>query len=111
MVETDVSLGNGVWSYILFNAGAGFILGFAVGYALKKLLKLVLLILGLVTLTLLALEYYGIISVNYNRFVELVDKAINATRSAASGILPHAIASFSFAGPFALGLAIGFKMG
>ncbi len=106
-----LGLGNSVWSYLLFNAGAGFILGFAVGYALKKLLKLVLLLLGLLTLALLALEYYGVISINYHRFVELINQAINATRTTVSGILPHAIASFSFAGPFALGLAIGFKVG
>ncbi len=103
--------GGGVWTYILFNAGAGFILGFAVGYALKKLLKLLLLFLGLVTLLLLALEYYGIIKVNYSRFVQLVQTAINATRGATGGIVSHALASLPFAGSFAVGLAVGFKAG
>lgn len=103
--------GGGIWTYILFNAGAGFILGFAVGYALKKLLKLVLLFLGLITLLLLALEYYGIIQVNYGKFVQLVQTALNATRSATSGIVSHALASLPFAGSFAVGLAVGFKAG
>ena len=111
MEATSGLQGGGVWTYILFNAGAGFILGFAVGYALKKLLKLVLLFLGLVTLLLLALEYYGIIQVNYGKFVELVQAALNATRGATSGIISHALASLPFAGSFAVGLAVGFKAG
>ena len=109
MVEE--SLGGGIWTYILFNAGAGFVLGFAVGYALKKLLKLVLLFLGLVTILLLGLEYYGIIQINYQKFLEVVQSALNATRGAASGIISHALASLPFAGSFAAGLAVGFKLG
>ena len=111
MEATSGLQGGGIWTYILFNAGAGFILGFAVGYALKKLLKLMLLLLGLVTLLLLTLEYYGVIKVNYDKFVKLVQSAINATRGAASGIVSHALASLPFAGSFAVGLAIGFKLG
>ncbi len=100
-----------IWTFIAFNAGAGFVLGFAVGYALKKLLKLLLFLLGIVTLLILGLEYYGVIQVNYDKFIELVDKALNMTRGAASGIVSHALASLPFAGSFALGLALGFKMG
>ncbi len=107
----NVAQNSDIWTFIAFNAGAGFILGFAVGYALKKLLKLLLLLLGLATILLLGLEYYGIIQINYDKFVAVVEKAINATRGTAGGVVSHAIASLPFAGSFAVGLAIGFKMG
>ena len=103
--------GGDIWTFIAFNAGAGFVLGFAVGYALKKLVKLALVLLGLLTIVLLALEYYGIIQVNYDKFVALVEQAMNMTRSAASSIASHAVASLPFAGSFLLGFALGFKMG
>ncbi len=110
-MAVEQQLGGGIWTYIAFNAGAGFVLGFAVGYALKKVLKLLLLFLGLVTLLLLGLEYYGVIKVNYGKFVALVEQGLNMTRSTASGILSHALASLPFTGSFLAGLALGFKMG
>ena len=47
--------------------GGGFFLGFIAGYAIKKVIKLAALIIGLFIAALAYLEYQRIVSVDWNR--------------------------------------------
>jgi uncharacterized membrane protein (Fun14 family) len=59
-----------VTSFPLFTLGAGGVLGYCVGYAAKKILKLVAIIVGCVVGSVMAVAYYlqsqGIITVTVN---------------------------------------------
>ncbi|GAB6147996.1 FUN14 domain-containing protein [Stetteria hydrogenophila] len=100
-----------VWTTILFQLGGGGILGFAAGYAFKKLLKLVLLVVGVFVIGLLALEYKGWVSVNYTALANSIERALTGGASAAAGVKSHIIANLPFAGAFLAGFALGFKAG
>jgi uncharacterized membrane protein (Fun14 family) len=51
---------------LAFQMGAGGIGGFIVGYAIKKLSKLIAVIIGLFLIALIYLGTQGIISINYS---------------------------------------------
>lgn len=79
-----------------FGGGAGFVLG----YALKKVLKVFFVLLGLYLASLVYLDNRGYIDLNYNKMVEALQ---NLDFSAMSFNVPLA--------GFALGFAVGFKAG
>jgi uncharacterized membrane protein (Fun14 family) len=96
---------------ILFQASGGLILGFAVGYAAKKALKIALIVLGVFTAGLIFLEYQGIISVNYDKLALLVERLISGAQATAASLEAHILANVPFASTFLLGFAMGFKYG
>ena len=106
----EISSGD-VLTALLFQAGGGVILGFATGYALKKLVKVVLLVLGVFTVGLLILAYYGIIAVNWDKLALLVERAISGAQATAYSMQSFIIASIPFAGAFTAGFILGFKYG
>ena len=72
---------------LVFSAGGGFLSGVAVGYALKKVMKIAAVVVGLYVTTLAYLSYKGLIDVKWIAME-------NATRSAlmnASGQVVHAL--------------------
>jgi len=89
------------------DVGVGFIAGFITGYALKKILKVVLVLIGMYVLSLLWLQYKGVISINTNKLFNLSGSISNQAVSAAEkllGILPGTSA-------FTIGAYIGFRKG
>ncbi len=93
------------------NLGAGFILGFAVGYALKKIAKLVLIVGGLIVLILVYLHYKGIIVVNYAILQQVTEEILRKLRMEVSGLLSFINTSIPFAGGFTVGFILGLKKG
>jgi len=109
-VAEDVAAGD-VIGTVLLQASGGLILGFAAGYATKKAVKIALLIIGLFTAGLLALQYYGIISVNWDKLALLVERAVQGAEATAEGLQAFIIGQIPFAGSFLAGFALGFKYG
>jgi uncharacterized membrane protein (Fun14 family) len=71
----------------LFSAGGGFLFGTAAGFAIKKLMKIAAVVIGLFVAALAYLSYKGLIDVKWVAME-------NATRSAltnASGQVVHAL--------------------
>jgi len=95
---------------IIFQLGAGGIAGFVVGYALKKLAKIVAFILGLFFIVLLYLGFTGIINVNYGKLIEAIEGFMRSVVGASSWITT-VIAVLPFAATFAVGFAVGLKVG
>lgn len=95
---------------IVYQLGIGAIGGFIVGYALKKVTKIVAVIIGLFILALIYLGYSGILTINYDKLGEAVSKALGGAGTA-TGWLAPIIAHLPFAGAFGLGFFLGFKMG
>jgi uncharacterized membrane protein (Fun14 family) len=97
-------------SPIAYQVGAGGILGFIVGYAIKKLLKLLAVVVGLFSISLIYLGYTGVISVDYDKLILAIEGIFGNLGGTASWISPI-IASLPFAGTFILGIVIGLKKG
>ncbi len=100
-----------IWTIVLFQLGGGGVLGFAAGYAVKKLLKLIMIVVGVFVLGLLALEYKGWIKVNYDALAQSIENAITGGTSTAVSLKSRILANVPFASAFILGFTLGFKIG
>lgn len=97
-------------SPLTYQLGIGGVGGFIAGYALKKFLKIVAIIVGLFVLALVYLGYSGIISINYSALGDSVSGAFGLTGQAAEWVAPI-IAHLPFAGAFGVAFFLGFKTG
>jgi uncharacterized membrane protein (Fun14 family) len=97
-------------SPLVFQLGIGGVGGFIVGFALKKLSKLVLFLTGLFILALIYLSTQGIINVNYASLFSALSGLIGSAGSAFSWLV-GVISLLPFAGSFIVGFLIGLKIG
>jgi uncharacterized membrane protein (Fun14 family) len=95
---------------VVYQLGIGGFLGFFVGYAIKKMTKVLAVLIGIGALILIYLGYEGIISINYDKLAEMIERLMG-TASQASTVLTPIIANLPFAGSFIAGLAVGIKLG
>jgi uncharacterized membrane protein (Fun14 family) len=99
-----------VVSPLVFQLGVGGAGGFVVGFALKKLSKLVLFFIGLFVLALIYLSTRGIVKVNYNALWTALARLLGLAGSAFSWLI-GVISVLPFAGSFIAGFLIGLKLG
>jgi uncharacterized membrane protein (Fun14 family) len=97
-------------SPLVFQLGIGGVGGFIVGFALKKLSKLVLFLTGLFILALIYLSTQGIINVDYASLFNALAGLIGSAGSAFSWLV-GVISLLPFAGSFTVGFLIGLKIG
>ena len=97
-------------SPIIYQVGAGGILGFIAGYAIKKVSKIVAIVAGLFALVLIYLGYTGVINVNYAKLTELIEEWLRGLGEA-SHLLSPITANLPFAASFAAGAALGLRKG
>lgn len=95
---------------IIAQVGVGGILGFVVGYALKKVVKLVLVLAGLFVMILAYLGLRGVITVNFEALESLISSGL-ASGSQFVGVIAAIIAALPFAGSFLAGFLLGLKKG
>ena len=84
--------------------------GFIVGFALKKIAKLFIVVLSIFIITLLFLSINGVISINYAALRNSVGSWLDTARQASSwlvGLISLIPFIQSFLGGFLLGLKIG----
>jgi len=96
---------------LAFQIGVGGILGFSTGYAIKKIAKFLLLVVGVFMAILLYLDYSGIITINYNRLAEVSYNIIQIISSKASGLQEYIKSQIPFAASYTAGLILGLKKG
>ncbi len=95
---------------LLTQLGVGGVAGLCVGYALKKVGKIVAFILGLAFIGLELLAYKGIIDIHYDALIEWGQEMFGQM-GVLEGLMTLIIANMPFAASFLVGLAIGLKMG
>jgi uncharacterized membrane protein (Fun14 family) len=66
--------------------GGGFFVGVLIGYALKKVIKLVAVILGLFLAGLAYLQYHQIANINWNKLQQVSEGAITTLSKALTQI-------------------------
>ncbi len=95
---------------LLTQLGVGGVAGLCVGFALKKIGKLVAVLIGIAFLGLEFLAWKGIININYDALTAWANELF-AQVGVLEGVLSAIIANLPFATSFLVGFAIGLKMG
>lgn len=95
---------------LVFQLGTGAVGGFVVGYAIKKVAKLIVVLIGIFLLALIYLSSQGILYVNYDKLSEAVSGWLGGAGEAVGWLTPI-IAHLPFAGSFLVGFLLGFKLG
>jgi len=97
-------------SPLAYQLGLGGVGGFIVGFALKKISKLIVILMGLFIIVLLYLSTSGIISINYDKLWSALQGGLGYLGQAASWLV-GLISLLPFAGSFIVGFLLGFKLG
>jgi uncharacterized membrane protein (Fun14 family) len=95
---------------LITQLGVGGVIGLCMGYALKKVAKIVTVIIGLFALGLIYLESQGLISVDWLGVQAWGNTALSGL-SQTEGVLGVLISNLPFAGGAIVGFGIGIKMG
>jgi uncharacterized membrane protein (Fun14 family) len=95
---------------LVYQFGLGGIGGFILGFALKKIAKLFIVLIGIFIVALLYLGVNGIISINYDSLWTTIANGLGGAGQAASWLV-GVISLLPFVGSFVLGFVIGFKIG
>lgn len=99
-----------VLSPLVYQLGIGGIGGFIVGYAIKKLSKLIVVLIGLFIIALLYLGTSGIISINYEKLWGALADALSFAGQVALWLIGF-VSLLPFTGSFIAGFALGLKLG
>jgi len=97
-------------SPVVYQLGLGGIGGFVVGFALKKITKLFIVIIGLFILALLYLSVNGVINMNYNALWTTIANGLGLAGQAASWVI-GLVSLLPFLGSFVVGFLLGLKVG
>ena len=97
-------------SPLAYQLGIGGIGGFIVGYAVKKLSKLIAFVIGLFIIALIYLGIQGIISINYGALWGKLESIVGSAGQALSWLI-GIISILPFMGSFVVGFLLGFKIG
>jgi uncharacterized membrane protein (Fun14 family) len=95
---------------VVWQLGLGGVGGFVVGFALKKITKLFIVIIGLFVLALLYLSINGVININYGALWTTIANGLGVAGAAASWVV-GVVSVLPFVGSFAVGFLLGFKIG
>jgi uncharacterized membrane protein (Fun14 family) len=96
---------------LLGQLGFGGILGFVIGYASKKLLKILMVFIGLFFMSLLYLSYMGFIQINYDKISRSMENFLKSLFSGGLSLPVFLSVNIPFIGSFIVGFGLGFKMG
>lgn len=96
---------------LITNVGAPFLLGIAVGYFARKMLRTALFLGGAIVVLLFVAEYYGIVHITDSQLLHATDVATEAAKSSGDFLFAR-LSDFTAKGVSATGgFILGFKMG
>lgn len=102
---------------VVVTVGGGFFAGVLIGYALKKVVKLVSVVVGLFLAGLAYLQYQQIVTISWNKIPRLSQNAASALANATTQISGFssdhtaALAMTNFGIPLTGSMAMGFAVG
>jgi uncharacterized membrane protein (Fun14 family) len=103
--------GGGLWSSGLFlRLGFSFIVGLAVGFALKIALKIALVVGGALLVILFALQYAGLIDINWSGMESNYDGIVEWLSAYAAGLKDFMAENLSSTASFSAGLLVGLRL-
>jgi uncharacterized membrane protein (Fun14 family) len=108
----DLGLSTDPFTPISATIGGGFVGGLLLGFALKKIVKLVAIVVGLFIAGLAYLQYHQVASIDWNRIEALVYTAVgNTTPQIGSQDMTTALTVSSFGIPLTGSMSAGFAVG
>jgi uncharacterized membrane protein (Fun14 family) len=87
--------------------GIGGLVGFFIGFALKKIIKLLMVLVGLYLLSLFYLLHIEVITINTTKLLETSSSIISQLFNLLLGVLPY----LTISGSFTIGLIMGLTKG
>lgn len=99
-----------VLSPLVYQMGIGGICGFTIGYAIKEMSKLIVVLLDLFIIFLLYLGTSGIIEVYYEELWKALASFLDFAAKSTAWLI-GIIFLLPFMGSFVTGLLLGFKLG
>jgi uncharacterized membrane protein (Fun14 family) len=112
------------FSPVAATMGGGFFAGILIGYALKKVIKIVAVIFGLFVAGLAYLQYHQIANINWNKLQTVSESAITTLSNAiiiqipgfgdsshTAATVSSSLAMTSFGIPFTDSMSAGFTLG
>ncbi|MCJ7762611.1 hypothetical protein MUP38_04040 [Candidatus Bathyarchaeota archaeon] len=99
-----------IFSPIVFELGLGAVGGFVVGFALKKLAKLFIVLIGIFVIALLYLGTSDVISINFSALWSMIGGWLGGASGAVSWLV-GLISLLPFIGSFMVGFLLGLKIG
>lgn len=106
---SSTSLAETPWSEAIFRYGFSFFLGFACGYAVRSFLRLALFFVGVVALSLFALDYAGFVTVEWDAMDQAFSGLLTRIQEQAQGFRSFITGSLPSAGLAGFGLLAGFR--
>lgn len=100
----------GILLSVGYQLGVGGIGGFIIGYTIKKISKLIIVLIGLFIMVLLYLGTTGIISINYPQLWDAI-RSFPGFATQLGIWLIGLISLLPFMGSFIAGFFLGFKLG
>ncbi len=97
------------FSPVLFKGGLTFLVGFAVGYALRIFARLSLLFVGIFMLAMFGLSYAGAITIHWDILQTSFDHALASLKQSTAGFQEFIAGSVPLVGMGGIGLFTGFK--
>ncbi len=98
-------------TFLAGNVGAPFVIGLAVGYFAKKMLRTALFLGGAAIVLLFAAEYYGIVDITDEKLQHVASAATEAAKNS-GGFLVDRLTGITSKGVSAVGgFFVGFKLG
>jgi uncharacterized membrane protein (Fun14 family) len=91
--------------------GGGFFAGILLGYAIKQVLKLIAVVVGLFLAGLAYLQYQQLASFNWDKIEGTISMLANTTTYTLNGYNIETLAMTSFGIPLASGMSAGFAIG
>jgi len=97
------------WSPVIFRLGFGFFIGFCIGYALRVFFKISLTAIGVVVLAILALQYFGLVDVDWTAMEGRWDQFTAWSKEQMSGFVGFVKGQIPSIGAAGGGLYVGFR--
>ncbi|MGZ8232767.1 FUN14 domain-containing protein [Methylobacter tundripaludum] len=97
--------------FLFGNVGAPFVIGMAVGYFAKKMLRMALFLGGAAIVLLFASEYYGIAEITDAQLESAANAATDAAKSSGDYLVKRLSSITSKGVSGAVGFFAGFKLG
>jgi uncharacterized membrane protein (Fun14 family) len=98
-------------AFLLGNVGAPFVIGLAVGYFAKKMLRTALFLGGAAVVVLFASEYYGIVHITDAELQNVANSATNVAKSSGDFLVQRLSGITSQGVSGVAGFFTGFKLG
>lgn len=97
--------------FYLKTGGFGFITGFFIGFALKKLSKLLVIFIGIILISIQLLVYNGLVNINWTGFETSTNEIIANQEGILNSLKTILFVNIPFAGAAGIGFLLGLKKG